>query len=101
MEQVSAAAGLQSLCLHGLGLCAQHETLLNRFDALALHESLELVSDVDPMHLFVQLANARPGSFDWVYVEQGPIRWRIRLQRLVLVQAQPYEASCPCRLRGE
>ncbi len=92
---------LQALSLRGLGLCAQHERLLSRFDALGLQEAIELIGDADPVHLFVQLASARPGSFDWVYVEQGPRRWRVRLKRIALAEPRPYEASCPCRLRGD
>jgi|GEM_PF-5275208 len=91
---------MAELCLQGLDDCAAHERLLARFDALPLGDGLDLLASDDPQSLFIQLASARPGQFDWRYLEQGPARWRVRLLRLTAVPPRPYQQSCPCSLRG-
>lgn len=90
-----------TLNVHGLDLCAQHERLLSRFDALQLGEGFDLLDRSDPQPLFFQLASARSGQFDWRYLEQGPVQWRVRLLRLAAATARPYQESCPCSLRGD
>ncbi|MCF8207408.1 MAG: DUF2249 domain-containing protein [Methylotenera sp.] len=92
---------MAELCLQGLDDCAAHERLLARFDALPLGHSLDLLAADDPQPLFFQLASARPGQFDWRYLEQGPTLWRVRLLRLAEAPPRPYQESCPCSLRGD
>lgn len=91
---------MAELCLQGLDDCAAHERLLARFDALPIGHGLDLLAGDDPQPLFFQLASARPGQFDWRYLEQGSAQWRVRLLRIVPAQIKPYQASCPCSLRG-
>lgn len=91
---------MAELCLQGLDDCATHERLLARFDALPLGHSLDLLASDDPQALFFQLASARPGQFDWRYLSQGPAQWRVRLLHVAPAQIRPYQASCPCSLRG-
>ncbi|WP_343622878.1 DUF2249 domain-containing protein [Roseateles puraquae] len=92
---------MAELCLQGLDDCAAHERLLARFDALPLGHSLDLLAADDPQPLFFQLASARPGQFDWRYLEQGPTLWRVRLLRLAEAPPRPCQESCPCSLRGD
>lgn len=91
---------MAELCVQGLDVCAAHERLLARFDALPLGHSLDLLAGEDPQSLFFQLASARPGQFDWRYQQQGPAQWRVRLLRMAPAQIRPYQQSCPCSLRG-
>lgn len=86
------------LCVQGLSTCEQHRRLLDAFDVLGDHACLDLVDSQDPQHLFMQLAVARAGQFDWRYLDQGPQQWRVRLQRIAPAQVRPYQESCPCRL---
>lgn len=86
------------LCVQGLGTCEQHRHLLDAFDGLIPGGLLDLVDERDPQHLFMQLAVARAGQFDWRYLEQGPTQWRVRLERIAPAQVRPYQDSCPCRL---
>jgi uncharacterized protein (DUF2249 family) len=88
------------LSVHGLNECSQHERLLTRFDALRLGECFDLVDRADPQHLFVQLASARGGQFDWRYLEQQPGRWRVRITRLSEKPARSFQQTCPCRWTG-
>jgi uncharacterized protein (DUF2249 family) len=85
------------LNVEGLDTCSQHERLLNRFDELQCGERFELVDLTDPQHLFVQLAFARGGQFDWQYLAQGPVQWRVRITRSAIAPVKPFEQTCPCQ----
>lgn len=89
-----------TLNVHGLDLCAQHERLLSRFDALQLGEGFDLLDRSAPQHLFVQLAAARRGQFDWRYLEQASDCWRVRISRVLEKPAIPFQQTCPCRWTG-
>jgi uncharacterized protein (DUF2249 family) len=91
---------MAELYLDGLDDCATHERLLARFDALPLGHGLDLLARQDPQALFFQLASARTRQFDWRYLEQGPVQWRVRLLRMAPGPIKPYQATCPCSLRG-
>jgi len=41
-----------------------------------------LVNDHDPKPLYYQLSAENPGEFSWVYLEQGPDVWRVRIGRI-------------------
>jgi regulator of cell morphogenesis and NO signaling len=57
----------------------KHPTIFLQFDALALGDSLTILNDHDPKPLYYQLLNERGDIFDWVYVENGPVKWVVKI----------------------
>ncbi len=66
----------------------RHAILFRLFEHLAPDDSLQIIVDHDPRRLRLQL-EARHGSrCGWLYLEQGPDIWRVRLRLL------PPDAAC-------
>jgi len=61
------------------GSCRAH--IVGTFEALAPGEALEIVVGHDPAPLRQRFAVERPGASVWTYLEEGPERWRVRVQR--------------------
>ena len=59
----------------------RHRLIFRRFAALAPGESFVLVNGHDPKHLRAEFDRDHPETYDWAYVESGPV-WRIRITRL-------------------
>ena len=59
----------------------RHPVIFSTFRSLAKGQSMELVNDHDPRPLYYQFSMQRPDAFAWVYVEQGPALWRVRITR--------------------
>jgi uncharacterized protein (DUF2249 family) len=59
----------------------KHSTIFQTFDALAPGEAFVLVNDHDPFPLRYQFQAERPEAFDWSYLEQGPVVWRVLISR--------------------
>jgi len=59
----------------------KHPTIFRTFDALASGESMVIVNDHDPRPLRYQLMAERPDAFVWTYLEEGPVTWRVRIDR--------------------
>jgi uncharacterized protein (DUF2249 family) len=55
----------------------KHATIFRTFDALAPGEKFTLINDHDPVPLRHQFAATRANQFEWTYVEQGPVVWRV------------------------
>lgn len=64
----------------GAGSCASLTT--EAVDSLAVHDSFLLVSDHDPRALHYLLDAERPGLVSWQLVEDGPVRWQVRISRI-------------------
>jgi uncharacterized protein (DUF2249 family) len=56
-------------------------SILQAFDQLAGGDAIELVVDIDPWPLRSYLEATREGSFEWEMLQDGPLRWRVRLSR--------------------
>lgn len=59
----------------------RHPLVFQTFDALEEGEKFELVSDHDPKPLYYQFLHERTNQFNWEYLEQGPIEWRVAIHR--------------------
>lgn len=57
----------------------KHPTIFRTFDALAPGETFTLINDHDPAPLRHQFAATRSNQFEWSYVEQGPVVWRVSI----------------------
>lgn len=60
----------------------RHPVIFGAFDALAPGEALEIVIDRDPVPLRLQFETTRRGQFDWRYLQAGPLRWHVRIERV-------------------
>ncbi len=59
----------------------KHPTIFSTLDALTSGQTLQLVNDHDPKPLYYQLSAERSGSFDWEYLEQGPVVWKVNIKK--------------------
>ena len=69
----------------------RHATIFGRFDELLPGETLQLVSDHDPQPLHRQLQSRSGGQFQWAYLEEGPLEWRIEITKQ---EAEHGKGSC-------
>ncbi len=61
------------------GTCRMH--IENAFEALPVGGAVELIVPHDPAPLRGRFAVERPGQSVWTYLEQGPVLWRVRVER--------------------
>lgn len=59
----------------------KHPKIFGAFDSLKEGESFLLVNDHDPKPLYYQFLAEKNGTFSWVYVEAGPVIWKVRIGR--------------------
>ncbi len=59
----------------------KHPTIFARFDELAGGETLTILNDHDPKPLYYQLLGERGNIFNWEYLEQGPVWWRVNISK--------------------
>jgi uncharacterized protein (DUF2249 family) len=59
----------------------RHPLIFERFASLSPQGSFDLVNGHDPKHLRQEFERDHPGTYDWSYIESGPV-WRIRITRL-------------------
>ena len=57
----------------------KHPTIFRTFDGLSAGQAMLLINDHDPAPLRYQLLAERKNLFDWVYEEEGPDTWRVRI----------------------
>jgi len=56
-------------------------TVLATFDRLDAGESFILVDDRDPVGLRTHIEAERPGQGQWIYLQEGPYVWHVRVAR--------------------
>lgn len=80
---------------------SRHPLIFGTFDALVLGEGFEIVNDHDPQPLRAQLERTRPGQFVWRYLEAGPQRWHVRIDRVAAGPIGGVMGEChACSCRG-
>jgi uncharacterized protein (DUF2249 family) len=52
------------------------------FDSLESGQRMEIINDHDPIHLHQKLGTDRGGQFDWKYLQEGPVEWRIAITKI-------------------
>ncbi len=60
----------------------RHPMIFGAFESLESGQSFELVNDHDPKPLYYQFQAERSGQFEWQYLEQGPIVWRVQIRKV-------------------
>ncbi|WP_336605181.1 DUF2249 domain-containing protein [Sulfoacidibacillus ferrooxidans] len=61
----------------------KHQTIFGVWDALSHGSWLLLVNDHDPRTLYYQLSAEYAGQFEWTYIEKGPTRWQVQIDKRV------------------
>jgi iron-sulfur cluster repair di-iron protein len=61
----------------------KHPTIFACFDKLEEGQSLIIHNDHDPKPLYYQLLGERGSIFDWEYLEEGPVWWKVRIAKRV------------------
>ena len=59
----------------------KHPTIFRTFDGLDVGSTLLLINDHDPKPLYYQFNFERPGKFEWEYIEEGPVTWKVHIKR--------------------
>lgn len=59
----------------------KHPTIFQNFDSLLPGESFVIHNDHDPKPLYYQLLAERGQTFNWDYLEQGPVIWHVRIAK--------------------
>jgi regulator of cell morphogenesis and NO signaling len=59
----------------------KHPTVFNNFDALEPGGAFYILNDHDPKPLYYQLKAERGNVFKWEYKEQGPVWWKVLIQK--------------------
>ncbi|GAB6876566.1 DUF2249 domain-containing protein [Thermaerobacter litoralis] len=60
----------------------RHQLIFATYEAMRPGQAFILVNDHDPKPLYYQFAAEHPGEFEWQYLEQGPIAWRVRIGKV-------------------
>lgn len=70
----------------------RHAAIFTVFEGLAIGQQTELHSDHEPAPLKRQFMERFAGQLSWEVLEQGPLRWRVRIERLKAAGA----SCCGC-----
>ena len=65
----------------GIAKRFRHAAIFGALDALSPGETMRFVNDHDPRPLRYQLMAERPNDFVWTYLEEGPVTWRVKIDR--------------------
>lgn len=60
----------------------RHPMIFGTFAKLESGQSFELVNDHDPKPLYYQFQAELTGQFEWNYLEQGPVVWRVEIRKV-------------------
>lgn len=55
--------------------------ILDVWNRLGAGETLQLLNDHDPKHLYAMFQKQFTDSFVWEYVQQGPIDWVVNIKK--------------------
>ena len=75
------ASRVRELDVRPIAPRAKHPSIFGMFDSLAPGEAMILINDHDPKPLRYQLIAEHPNTFEWTYLEEGPMVWRVRIDR--------------------
>lgn len=81
MSQSTAVSAERTIDMRDIEPRIRHTVIFQLFEHLDAASCLQLIVDHDPRPLRIQLEAKHGGRCRWIYLEQGPDVWRIRLQR--------------------
>ncbi len=59
----------------------KHRTIFGVWDVLSCGARMLLINDHDPKPLYYQLAAEHTDEFEWTYLEEGPERWQVAIEK--------------------
>lgn len=59
----------------------KHRTIFGVWDGLSCGARMLLINDHDPKPLYYQLATEYTDEFEWTYLEEGPARWQVAIEK--------------------
>jgi uncharacterized protein (DUF2249 family) len=81
MDKASTNKGERMIDVRKISPRIRHTVIFQLFEHLDDVSSLQLIADHDPRPLHLQLEAKYGTHCRWTYLEQGPDRWCVRLQR--------------------
>jgi uncharacterized protein (DUF2249 family) len=79
---MSLAAETPSIDLRSIAAQERPARIFAAFESLAAGESIDLLSDREPLALRARFMQQWPGKFSWDVLQAGPAQWRIRVGRV-------------------
>lgn len=61
----------------------KHATIFESFKQLEVGQTMQLISDHNPKPFYYQFDYEFSGTFDWVYIEEGPEVWKINITKVL------------------
>lgn len=71
----------KTIDVRGMPPAERHPLIFSALDGLDKGEAVIIVNDHDPKPLGYQLEAEHPGEYEFAYIEQGPVDWRVRIGR--------------------
>ena len=59
----------------------RHPLIFKTFDELKKGGDFILINDHDPKPLYYSFLHEREGQFDWEYLDQGPVVWKVKISK--------------------
>lgn len=59
----------------------RHPLIFKMFDELTKGDGFILTNDHDPKPLYYSFLHEREGQFEWAYLEEGPVRWKVSIAK--------------------
>lgn len=74
----------------------KHGLIIEKWRALPVGKAFVLVNDHDPVRLRQQFSESWPETFEWKYLAQGPVEFRIQITKLKPLPdvAAPHPLAC-------
>jgi uncharacterized protein (DUF2249 family) len=80
MDAANAIKGECVIDVREISRRVRHTVIFQFFEHLDGPNALQLIADHDPRPLRLQLEAKHGSRCQWIYLEQGPDLWRVRLQ---------------------
>src|SRR5690625_201733 len=75
-------SGIPELDVQTIPHAVRHAAIFGILDGLHVGFGVVLSATHEPAPLLTQLAERSPGQFETEYLEEGPERWRLRVERV-------------------
>lgn len=59
----------------------RHIHIFDTFNSMAVGQIMELINDHDPKPLWYQISAEMPDMFEWKYIEEGPVDWKVEIKK--------------------
>jgi len=63
----------------------RHALIFKTFESLQVGEAIELLAEHRPSPLQAQFAARFAGAFAWVYLQEGPLQWQVKIDKVAAI----------------